>query len=75
MQTPNGVWRVEVVKRDRTRWYRVVHGDNALYWLSIAAVQRARSEAGVIWLISCRPPSNRQGMWTTPNMESCKSVR
>jgi hypothetical protein len=25
MQTPDGVWRVEVVRRGRSRWYRVVN--------------------------------------------------
>ena len=47
MQTPDGAWRVEVVKRGRTRWYRVLHGDNELDWLSIAAVQRVLAEAGI----------------------------
>ncbi len=47
MQTPDGAWRVEIVKRGRTQWYRVVHGDNVLDWLSIAAVQRILGEAGV----------------------------
>jgi hypothetical protein len=47
MQTPDGAWRVEVVKRGRTRWYRIVHGDDVLDWLSIAAVERILAEAGV----------------------------
>jgi hypothetical protein len=47
MQTPDGAWRVEVVKYGRTRWYRVVHGDNQLDWLSIAGVHRILSEAGI----------------------------
>jgi hypothetical protein len=47
MQTPDGVWRVEVVKRGRARWYRTVRGGNQLDWLSIAAVHRILSEAGV----------------------------
>jgi bifunctional non-homologous end joining protein LigD len=38
MRTPDGEWRVEVIKRGRTRWYRVIHQDNELDWLSIAAV-------------------------------------
>ncbi len=47
MQTADGAWRVEIVKRGRTQWYRVVHEDNVLDWLSIAAVQRILGEAGI----------------------------
>ena len=47
MQTPDGSWRVEVVRRGRTRWYRVVHGEDVLDWLSIAAVERILRESGV----------------------------
>ena len=47
MQTPDGAWRVEIVKRGRSQWYRIVHGDNVLDWLSIAAVQRILGEAGI----------------------------
>jgi hypothetical protein len=47
MQTPDGAWRVEVVRRGRTEWYRIVHGDDVLDWLSIAGVQRILDEAGV----------------------------
>jgi hypothetical protein len=47
MQTPDGAWRVEVIKRGRTRRHRVIHGDNELDWLSIAAVQRILTEADV----------------------------
>lgn len=47
MVTPDGAWRVEVVRRGRTRWYRVVHGDDVIDWLSIAAVERILDEAGV----------------------------
>ncbi len=47
MQTPDGAWRVEVVRRGRTRWYRIVHGDDVLDWLSISAVERILDEAGV----------------------------
>jgi hypothetical protein len=47
MQTPDGVWRIEIIKRGRTQWYRIVHDDNVLDWLSIAAVQRLLDEAGV----------------------------
>ncbi|MEU4214705.1 hypothetical protein [Actinoplanes sp. NPDC026623] len=47
MQTPDGAWRVEVVRRRRTRWYRIVHGEDVIDWLSIAAVERILDEAGV----------------------------
>jgi hypothetical protein len=47
MQTPDGQWRVEVVRRGRTRWYRIVHGDDVIDWLSIGAVERILDEAGV----------------------------
>jgi len=47
MQTPDGSWRVEVVRRGRTRWYRIVHGDEVLDWLSIAGVERILAEHGV----------------------------
>jgi hypothetical protein len=47
MQTPDGTWRIEVVRRHRTRWYRIVHGDDVQDWLSISAVERILDEAGV----------------------------
>lgn len=47
MQTPDGAWRVEVVRRGRTRWYRVVHGDEVHDWLSISSVERILDDAGV----------------------------
>jgi hypothetical protein len=47
MQTPDGAWRVEVIRRGHTHWYRLVHGDNQLDWLTIAAVQRLLGEAGI----------------------------
>ena len=47
MQTPDGRWRVEVVRRGRTHWYRIVHGDDVIDWLSITAVERILDEAGV----------------------------
>jgi len=48
MQTPDGEWRVEVVRRGRTRWYRLVH-DGQMFedWLSITTVERILEEAGV----------------------------
>jgi hypothetical protein len=47
MQTADGAWRVEIVKRGRAEWYRLVHDGNVLDWLSIGAVQRLLGEAGV----------------------------
>ncbi|MEV6634013.1 hypothetical protein AB0M54_25010 [Actinoplanes sp. NPDC051470] len=47
MRTPDGQWRVEIVRRGRTRWYRVVHGDEVIDWLSIASVERILRDAGV----------------------------
>jgi bifunctional non-homologous end joining protein LigD len=59
MQTPDGAWRVEVVRRGRTRWYRIVHGEDVLDWLSIAAVERILDEAGVDrhLLVEADPPA------------------
>ena len=47
MRTPDGQWRVEIIRRGRTRWYRVVHGDEVIDWLSIASVERILRDAGV----------------------------
>ena len=47
MQTPDGEWRVEIVRRHGVRWYRIVHGEDVYDWLSIAAVERILDEAGV----------------------------
>jgi len=47
MQTPDGAWRIEVVRRGRTRWYRLVHGDEVIDWLSISAVERILEENGI----------------------------
>ena len=47
MQTPDGQWRVEIVRRGDSRWYRIVHADELIDWLSIAAVERILDTAGV----------------------------
>jgi hypothetical protein len=61
MQTPDGAWRVEVVKRGRDRWYRIVRGDSQLDWLTIAGVHRILGEAGIdiadLIEVTDRPPS------------------
>jgi bifunctional non-homologous end joining protein LigD len=47
MQTADGEWRVEVVRRGRSRWYRIVHEDDVRDWLSISGVERILAEAGI----------------------------
>ena len=47
MQTPDGAWRIEVVRRGHTHWYRIRHGKSEIDWLSIAAVERILGEAGI----------------------------
>jgi hypothetical protein len=49
MATPDGSWRVEVVRRfaSTEHWYRIVHGDDVIDWLTISGVQSILSEAGV----------------------------
>jgi bifunctional non-homologous end joining protein LigD len=47
LQTPDGAWRVEIVKRGRQDFYRLVHGDNIIDGLFIATVERLLAEAGV----------------------------
>ena len=49
MQTPDGAWRVEVVRRGRSRWYRIVNDarDVTFDWLGIAAVERVVAEADI----------------------------
>ncbi|MEU4693865.1 non-homologous end-joining DNA ligase [Actinoplanes sp. NPDC023714] len=47
LQTADGRWRVEVIRRDEQRWYRLRHDDSTLDGLDLAAVERLLSEAGV----------------------------
>ena len=47
LQSPDGEWRVEIVKRGRTQWYRLVHGDSILDWLAQATLERTLHQAGV----------------------------
>jgi len=47
MQTPDGAWRVEAVHIGTSHWYRVIHGDNTIDWLTIADVERPLRQAGV----------------------------
>jgi hypothetical protein len=39
MQTPDGAWRVEAVQSGTIQWYRVIHGDNTIDWLTITDVE------------------------------------
>lgn len=59
MQTPDGQWRVEIVRRRGVRWYRIVHGEEVQDRLSIAAVERILDEAGVErhTLVEIDPPA------------------
>jgi bifunctional non-homologous end joining protein LigD len=47
MQTSDGRWRVEIVRREADHWYRIVHGGNTIDWLSLADVEHILGEAGV----------------------------
>ncbi len=47
LQTPDGRWRVEIVRRGRDRFYRLVNGANVVDGLHIASVERLLAEAGV----------------------------
>lgn len=56
MQTPDGRWRVEIVRRPGTNtwWYRLIHTHETnedttseLDWLTISQVQRILTEAGI----------------------------
>jgi len=49
MQSPDGCWRVEIVRRpgSRTCFYRVVHAGGELDWLSIGQVEQVLTRGGV----------------------------
>jgi bifunctional non-homologous end joining protein LigD len=48
MQTPDGGWRVEVVRHQSgSRWYRIIHGDNVVDFLTIGRVAELLAQAGV----------------------------
>jgi hypothetical protein len=46
MRTPDGRWRVDIMRRGTSWWYRVHHGDNEFDWLDLPAVERILHEAG-----------------------------
>lgn len=46
MQTPDGYWRVEVVRSGRDRWYRVRHAETVVAErAAIATVRRILGDA------------------------------
>ncbi|GAA3957880.1 non-homologous end-joining DNA ligase [Actinoplanes auranticolor] len=47
LATPDGRWRVEVVRRDGQRSYRLLHADNVIDGLDLAAVEQLLGRAGV----------------------------
>lgn len=47
MQTPGGDWRVEVVRHASGRWYRLIHRDNVIDFLTIGRVAELLAQAGV----------------------------
>jgi hypothetical protein len=48
MQTPGGDWRVEVVRHPSgSRWYRLIHLDNVVDYLTIGRVAELLAQAGV----------------------------
>jgi bifunctional non-homologous end joining protein LigD len=47
LETPDGRWRVEAIRRGRDQFYRLIHGDNVVDGLVIATVERLLGEAGV----------------------------
>lgn len=47
LQTPDGQWRVEVVQRGSSIFYRLIHSENVVEGLAIATLLRLLAEAGV----------------------------
>jgi bifunctional non-homologous end joining protein LigD len=47
LTTPDGKWRVEVVRRDGQRSYRLLHADNVIDGLDLASVEQLLARAGV----------------------------
>jgi bifunctional non-homologous end joining protein LigD len=47
LETPDGQWRVEAIRRPKERFFRLIHGDNVVDGLTIATVERLLREAGV----------------------------
>ncbi|MBG0560788.1 hypothetical protein [Actinoplanes aureus] len=47
LESPDRQWRVEVVRRGRSDFYRLVNGNNVIDGLAITTLQRLLAEAGV----------------------------
>jgi bifunctional non-homologous end joining protein LigD len=47
LTTPDGKWRVEVIRRDGQRSYRLLHADNVIDGLDLTAVEQLLGRAGV----------------------------
>ncbi|MEV6851420.1 hypothetical protein [Actinoplanes sp. NPDC051411] len=47
LATPDGRWRVEVIRRDGLRSYRLLHADNVIEGLELTAVEQLLARAGV----------------------------
>ncbi|GAA3304033.1 MULTISPECIES: hypothetical protein [Dactylosporangium] len=48
METAGGEWRVEAVRHPSgSRWYRLVHGENVVDFLTIGRVAELLAQAGV----------------------------
>jgi bifunctional non-homologous end joining protein LigD len=47
MQTPDGSWRVEALHSGTTHWYRIIHADNTIDWLTITDVEHLLHKAGI----------------------------
>ncbi len=61
LETPDGRWRVEAVRRGRDRFYRLIHGDNTIDGLAIATVERLLHQAGIDMADLAEPSSLRHG--------------
>jgi hypothetical protein len=48
LQTPDGYWRVEVVRQGRDRFYRIIHGATVLHeQAALGTVERVLGDAFV----------------------------
>jgi bifunctional non-homologous end joining protein LigD len=47
LETPDGQWGVEAIRRRKERFLRLIHGDNVVDGLAIATVEHLLGEAGV----------------------------
>ena len=47
MATADGSWRVDIMRRNTSQWYRLTHADSVVDWLTITTVQRLLHDAGI----------------------------